>query len=333
MNIQKNNEINVELWQQLVNESPNASFFQTKECYDFYCSLSFMKPFLLGVEENNKLVALVCGYVIADGNIVKQFFSRRAIVPGGPIFSQDCSENAVYLLLSALQKELKSKAIYIEFRNYSDYNLHKLHFEQAGFIYQPHLNFHVKTLSVEQSLKNLSTGKRRDVKLTLKEGVIVADTKEKADVEAYFNLLSELYQTRIKTPLFPLEFFKKIVALPLAHLFAIKRNDELIGGSLCVALDGKILFEWFVCGKDGQFKNIYPSTLATWAAIEYASANEFLYFDMMGAGKPEEGYGVRDFKAKFGGELIEHGRFLYLCNPLLFKVGKRMIERIKKHKK
>jgi len=333
MKILINNEIDSIQWQQLVDESPNASFFQTKACYDFYCSLRFLKPFLLGVEDDNELVALVCGYVIADGNILKQFFSRRAIVPGGPIFSSNCSENGLDLLLSALKKELKSKAIYIELRNYTDYNNNRLHFEKSGFNYQPHLNFHVKTNSVEDALKNLSTGKRRDVKLTLKEGVIIVDTKEKDDIDAYFKLLSELYQTRIKTPFFPFEFFQKIVALPQSHLFAIKRNNELIGGSLCVALEGKVLFEWFVCGLDGKFKNVYPSTLATWAAIEYAAAKGFMYFDMMGAGKPDEGYGVRDFKAKFGGELVEHGRFLYICNPAMYKFGKKMIELIKKRKK
>ena len=30
----------------------------------------------------------------------------------------------------------------------------------------------------------------------------------------------------------------------------------------------------------------------------------------MGAGSPDEDYGVRDFKAKFGGRLVEPGRFI-----------------------
>lgn len=326
------NEINNYQWQQLVDESPNASFFQTKACYDFYCSLNFLKPFLFGVEEGGKLVALVCGYIIADGNFIKQFFSRRAIVPGGPIFSSNCSQNTVDLLLSTVKKELKSKAIYIEFRNYNDYSGYKPVFESLEFSYQPHLNFHIKTISAEDALKKLSSGKRRDVKLTLKEGVIIEDTKKTTDIETYFSLLNELYKTKIKTPLFPFEFFEKIIVLPQTHLFAIKHKNELIGGSLCVALDNHILFEWFVCGLDGKFKNIYPSTLATWAAIEYAAKNGFLYFDMMGAGKPNEGYGVRDFKAKFGGELVEHGRFIYLCKPFLYELGKKIIELIKKQK-
>jgi lipid II:glycine glycyltransferase (peptidoglycan interpeptide bridge formation enzyme) len=42
---------------------------------------------------------------------------------------------------------------------------------------------------------------------------------------------------------------------------------------------------------------------------------------MMGAGKPDEDYGVRDFKAQFGGTLVEHGRFLKVNNPLIYKAA------------
>ena len=110
----------------------------------------------------------------------------------------------------------------------------------------------------------------------------------------------------------------------------VKHNGQVIGGSVCVLLPCKAIYEWFVCGLDGQIKNVYPSTVATWAAIEYAATNAFPIFDMMGAGKPDEGYGVREFKSKFGGELVEHGRFLQICNPPLYKFGKFIIQKLKK---
>jgi lipid II:glycine glycyltransferase (peptidoglycan interpeptide bridge formation enzyme) len=53
---------------------------------------------------------------------------------------------------------------------------------------------------------------------------------------------------------------------------------------------------------------------------------------MMGAGKPDEAYGVRDFKAKFGGKLVEHGRFLFVCKPLLYKIGILGVKILKKIK-
>lgn len=50
---------------------------------------------------------------------------------------------------------------------------------------------------------------------------------------------------------------------------------------------------------------------------------------MMGAGKPDEGYGVRDFKKKFGGMLVEDGRYLAVLNPVLYNVGKIGIKILK----
>jgi len=73
---------------------------------------------------------------------------------------------------------------------------------------------------------------------------------------------------------------------------------------------------------DGEIKDIYPSVLATWAPIQYAANKGLKYFDFMGAGKPDEEYGVREFKSKFGGELVEFGRFERIHKPFLFKFGK-----------
>ncbi|MGB4575965.1 MAG: GNAT family N-acetyltransferase, partial [Paludibacter sp.] len=115
-------EINTNQWDELINHSSTASFFQTKECYDFYASLSFMQAFVFGVSENDKLVGVLCGYVIADGNFVKRYFSRRAIVPGGVLIDANISDKALQTLLDYAKNELSHKAIYIEIRNYNDYS-------------------------------------------------------------------------------------------------------------------------------------------------------------------------------------------------------------------
>ncbi len=67
-------------------------------------------------------------------------------------------------------------------------------------------------------------------------------------------------------------------------------------------------------------------------AKKYAARNGYKHFDMMGAGKPNEDYGVREFKEKFGGELVENGRFLYILQPHLYKLGKKVIQIIKGRK-
>jgi hypothetical protein len=189
----------------------------------------------------------------------------------------------------------------------------------------------VATPDVDTALKQLSTTKRRDVKLSRKEGAEWEVIRLPEEIKEYYNILEELYKTKIKTPLFPFEFFEKLAVHPLGKVFAVKREGRIIGGSTCVMLPGRAVFEWFVCGLDGQVKNVFPSTMATWAAIEFTASNDFKRFDMMGAGKPDEGYGVREFKSKFGGELVEHGRFLYICKPRLYALGKYIVKKLKSH--
>ena len=65
----------------------------------------------------------------------------------------------------------------------------------------------------------------------------------------------------------------------------------------------------------------FPSSVATYAGLKYAAEHNMPRFDMMGAGTPNEAYGVRDFKARFGGIEVEHGRYKYVCQPILYKCG------------
>lgn len=321
--------IDISQWTDLIKGNDTASFFQTPECYHFYASLSFLKPFVFGVSENDILVGIMCGYIIADGNAVKRFFSRRAIVPGGLLLHSNISSSALQTLLREATTQLRNKAIYLEIRNYNDYAVHRPAIESVGFMYNAHLNFHVDTPDVDSVLRKLNVTKRRDIKLSRNEGAEWIESKDPEDLNDYYKILHELYVKKVKTPLFPREFFENLVQMENGKLFVIKYKNKVIGGSVCVALPGVALYEWFVCGLDGQIKNVYPSTIATYAAIDYAARNGFQRFDMMGAGKPDEAYGVREFKSKFGGKLLEQGRFLFINKPELYKLGNWVVKMMK----
>jgi len=69
-------------------------------------------------------------------------------------------------------------------------------------------------------------------------------------------------------------------------------------------------------------RRISPTHLSILAAMEFGLEKGIPKFDFMGAGKPGISYGVRDFKKQFGGEEVEHGRFIKVLNPFLYKLGK-----------
>jgi len=322
--------INVDQWETLISHSSTSSFFQTKACYDFYKSLSFFEAFIFAVCEKDILKGVIIGYIQKDNNTIKHFLTRRAIIPGGVLLADDISDSALESLLNFCKRKLKKEAIYIECRNFNSYSKLKNVFELCEFKYIPHLNFHIDTTSLEIVNNNIGKSRKRDIKLSLREGAVIIDNPSLEDVRAFYLILDDLYKQKIKTPLFPWIFFEKLFTSTIGKFMLVKYKGQVIGGTICVGLENKVLYEMFACGLDGKFKNIYPSTLATWAGIEYAATHNYYRFDMMGAGKPDESYGVRDFKAKFGGELVEHGRFLCVLHPLLFKIGNLGVYILKK---
>jgi len=328
--IEITNNIDEAAWEKLVENSSNSTFFQTKECYDFYASLSFLEPFICGVTEDGKLKGLVCGYIVANGGKLKRFFSRRAIIHGGPMLADDISNEALAILLKQTRKNLERKAIYIEFRNSNNYSIYRSVFEENDFQYLPHLNYTVNTQYADKITNKISESKRRQIRKAKLKGVEVIETNAQKDIDEFYAILFRLYQNKVKKPLFPKEFFEKMVSLPHAHLFVAKYDNRIISGMACVTYKNETVYEWFVCGDKEMYNHLYPSVAITNAAVEYAAKNGFMKFDFMGAGKPDEEYGVREFKEKFGGKLVEYGRYICVNSNLLYKIGAKTINLIRK---
>ena len=324
-------DIDPHQWQSLVERSPYATWFQTPEAYRFYSSVhNEMTPFAFGIERDGELRAVVVGYVTKEKNPLKQFFTRRAIIIGGPLIGEHATDSDVEQLLRVTASELKSQAIYIETRNFHDYSRWKSVFEASGFAYQPHLNFHVDTTSVEVVDKNLGKSRKRDIRTTIRDGVTPVLNPTVEQVHEYYAILKDLYTTKVKTPLFSWSFFEQLYHTENGRFILTEYQGKIIGGTVCVVLPNKAVYEWFVCGVDGVYEHIFPSSYATYLGIRYAAENGCQIFDMMGAGKPEEAYGVRDFKARFGGEQVEHGRFLCVRKPLLYWIGKTGVKMLKR---
>ena len=333
MKILQSDNIGKTEWNRLVLSSSTGTWFQTPEAYEFFASLpELFIPFAIGLENERELRAVCAGYVTVEKNAIKQFMMRRAIIVGGPALADNCSEEEVKALMSAVRKQLKSDAIYVECRNFNSYERWKSAFAAAGFDYMPHLNFHVDTSSVEVVEANLGKSRKRDIRTSLRDGATIIEKPILEQVREYYAILEHLYKTRVKTPLFPFSFFKKLWQHKDGRFILVALNNEIIGGTVCVEQEGKCVYEWFVCGRDGEWKSIFPSSLATYAGIKYAAEHNCPRFDMMGAGTPDEAYGVRDFKARFGGKEVEHGRFLCITKPLLYKIGVLGVKILKKLK-
>ena len=308
-------------WSELVRTSETGTWFQSPEAYDFFASLpELMEPFVYGVERAGKLCAVCVGYVTKEPNPIKQFFTRRAIIIGGVVVAANCAKEDIVILLNYVRKELKPKSIYIETRNFNDFSPWKEAFEAAGFVYKPHLNFHV-----DPATNNLSDNRKRQLK---KSDAVVSEGVSELEIREWYEVLSELYRTKVKTPLWPIDFFLEAYRQGIAKFLLVKHEGRIIGGSMVVA-DERTVYEWFECGLNAECKDQYPSVMATWGGIQLAHQSGCTRYDMVGAGEPGVPYGVRDFKAEFGGQMVEHGRFLCVCKPMLYRLGVCVVKILK----
>lgn len=309
-------------WENFVVNHPNASIFQSLGMYKYFSSLDNYEPIVLAsVDENEKINGILMATIMKESGYLG-VFSARCIINGGPIVSDLAnSSQVVDTLLKELNSRVGSKSIYTEFRNYYDMSVYKEVFEKNGYEYNEHLNFLVKTISQEEVKKNLSKSKKRQIDKSLKEGAEIVSATNVDDVKEFYSLLKELYDTKVKKPLPDFTFFEKFYHnKELGVFLLVKYNGKVVGGIMCPVYAGKI-YEWYIGGKDEEYKNINPSVLATWAPIDYALKNGLKCFDFMGAGKPDADYGVREFKSKFGGDLVNYGRFFRNNKPLLYKIG------------
>ena len=320
-------EIDKQDWRLLAETSPLSTWFQTDEAYRFYQSVSDMCAFVYGVMEEDKLVGVIVGYITQEKCKLKQYFTARAIVVGGPLLDENISESALTMLLQTVKKQ-QGEAIYIETRNLHDYSRWKTVFKANGFAYQPHLNIQVAC----NAMHTMSEQRQRQVKKAIKNGAEICEASSEQEIRDWYQILRQLYRQKVRTPLWSEAFFLQFYRHGVGKYLLVKYEGKVIGGMMCPIFAGKAIYEWYVCGLDEVYREQYPSVMATYAAIEYAKQNDIPMFDFMGAGVPDQPYGVRDFKMEFGGEMVEYGRYLCVRKPLLYKIGKWGMKILKSRK-
>lgn len=320
----RNNDINRDAWQIILQQSPFSSPFQTPEFFELFNSMPEYTAEAFAIQDGSKLLAVMVVTLQREHGI-KGFFSRRAIVYGGPMLLNVAeSSAALTLLLKTVWVYFKKKAIYCEIRNAFNYSLYSDIFANSDWDFNPHLN--VQLNLIQEDIHSITTAmkynRRREINLSLKEGATVREAENIEELQDLYNNLCDLYKSRVKLPLPALAYFIKLYKSTIGKVFVVLHNGKLIGGAFCIYYPNQAIYSLYYTGDRDYHKKIFPTHLAIWGAIDFGIKNNLTMLDFMGAGKPGIDYGVRKYKLEFGGALAEHGRFTKVINPFLFKVGK-----------
>jgi len=321
MKLLHNSEIQIEKWNDLRIRSSHSSPFQTFEFFHLNNSVPGLSAEVYAVEDSGELKSL-CVITIHKESGMKAYFSRRAIIYGGPLFI-DNDFYSVIFLLENVGHEFNKKVIYIEVRNYTDYNNLKPLYIKTGWHWLPYLNIKLplKNKSLNGVLGIMKYNRRREIKQSLNEGAIYREANNIQEVENLYLILKEIYLNKIKLPIPKLDFFLAIYRSIIGKVFIVLHNEQIIGGAFCFFLENESIYTMYYCGKRNYHMKIFPTHLSILAAIEFGIKKKLEYIDFMGAGVNGKEYGVRKYKLEFGGELVEEGRYIKINNQLLYKIG------------
>jgi len=307
-----NKEVSSEQCLSYVDNHPYGTIFHTPYMFEVYRKTPNYDPFAYyAVDDQRQIKAMLTGVIETVKPGFLSSLSKRAVMMQAPIFDEI---QAIDFLLAEYAKIMKHKVVYSEVRNhYSDDRVNVV-MSNNGFNFIPHYNIIVDCKDPDKIWAKISESKRRQIKKALKNGVIIEENPNIKQIKEFYNILKNLYNNKVKKPLVPFEYFQALykICVPKnkTRFFLVVKESRVIGGIVCPISGNKCIHENYIAGLDEEYKDSYPSVMATWAAIDYACKNGITEFDFMGAGSPDEDYGVRDFKAKFGGSLVEPGRFI-----------------------
>ena len=321
-------EIDRKKFETFAGNHPHYSVFQSLDIYDFFDLTDNFEPVALTIEnEKAEVVASLVGVIIREYGGFMSTFSSRTVVYGGPLIavSHPDHRSILDLVLKSLIRLVRNKSIFIQFRNFFDFRDDLRIFKRNGFDFQERLNFLVSASDEKSTLSGISKSKLRQIRSSLRAGAEIVEPQTLDEVREFYDILHMLYKEKVRKPLpswsFFATFYHQSKKGKVGKYLLIRYNGSIVGGVLCPITEGRVIYEWYVCGLDHDITQVHPSVLATWAPIDYALRNNISTFDFMGVGKPDKPYGVREFKSKFGGELVNFGRFGRINNSFYYTIA------------
>lgn len=324
MQVVKN--LDLETWRQFVADHPHGNIFHTPEMFQVFAQAKGHHPELWAVAgHKNQILALILPVQITLINGLLRRLTTRSIVYGSVLCSAEPEgQAALKMLLQGYKQQKNDGTLFTELRNLSDLSDIQPNIQGCGFVYEDHLNFLINlALPVEQVWENINKSARKNIKKALnKQQLVIEEVNDLAQVKLCHTLLQETYG-KAQIPLADLSLFEAIfnILYPkgMAKFFLGQVNDTYIAASV-VLLYKQIVFGWYR-GFNRAYASYLPNDLMVWDLLKWGAENNYHTFDFGGAGRPNEPYGPREFKAKFGGKLVNYGRNTYVHTPTILKLS------------
>jgi serine/alanine adding enzyme len=325
-------------WRAFVATAPSTNIFHTPEMAAVFARAHGHGVSVWGVTDASGAVKAlfvpvdvsVAGYLRGLAGTVTRSFTSRAVAYGGVACAGDEAGGRALDELLAAYRLQAAHVLYTEVRHICHEPEVHAALRRAGYEHQHHLNYLIRLDRPETELwARLSRSARQRIRSGERKGVTVQvvtmtpGAHGSDDAQMAYGLLQQVYR-RARVPLADPSLFEAAVSVlgprDMCHLVTARLDGQIIGTRFVLLHKGRIV-DWYA-GSDRSFAAYSPNEVLVWHVLRWGREQGFEVFDFGGAGRPDQPYGPREFKAKFGGELVEFGRHVLVHTPMRLRLSR-----------
>ncbi len=320
------NSLPLDDWRSFVDQHPAGNIFHTPEMFEvFQCTKGFKPELWATLSADHQILVLFLPVHISIKNGLLRPLTTRSIAFGSILCDQSIdTTEALQVLLRTYQQESGHKSLFTELRNLSSITEFQPTLSQLHFNYEDHLDYLIPLNdSPEAIFSRIGKRTQKNIRRGIKHAnVAVEEVTNHSEINNCIKLLQNTYNLA-HVPLPDRSLFE--TAFDYLYPKGMLRVTLATVGTSPAATSIELLYKdtiygWYG-GMDRSYSAYVPNELLMWHILEWGSENGYRVYDFGGAGKPDEKYGVRDFKAKFGGNLVCYGRNSWIPHPLLFHLS------------
>jgi len=314
-------------WSRFVNDHPHGNIFHTPEMFSVFANAKGHQPELWAVvAPGSQILALLVPVAVSLREGVIGQMTTRSILYGGVLCEEsDRGQAALRILLEAYSKSAQDRRLFTEARNLHDVSDLQSLLQDCGYLFEDHLDYLVRLdRPLEEISRAIGRRARKRIQKALREGDIqVGEVTTAAELKQWYKALLQVYR-RAKVPLADYSLFEAAFEIlgpkGMVKFFLARAGGQAAACSVELIFK-RTMYGWY--GGATRVDDAHPANeVLTWHVLARGANQGCHLYDFGGAGRPSVRYGVRNFKSKFGGDLVNFGRNVCIHRLLLFQLSK-----------
>jgi len=315
----------ISAWNAFLLQSQHSTVFHTPEMFQVFQQSRGYQPRIYSAEKEGSIFAMLLPVLVTLKSGFLEPFTTRAIHYGGLLYQEsEQGRQALSHLLDFYLRDIKGNALFSDFRNLTDPASVVSLLEARRLIKEPHINYWIRLdRPLEEIWQRFHKSARRNARQAEKKGVIFESIRDRSMLSLFYQNLEQTFAMK-HIPLPDISLFRNIynimVPKKLAMFYLAKSEGKPFASFLVLAYR-HVIYLWY-SADDFTMRNYYPTDGFIWHILQWGHRNGYQWFDFGWAGRSDQPYGVRRFKEKFGGNLIEFGRHTAVHKPVLLRISK-----------